>query len=440
MVVRVAKRKLVRQVGDPLAGPAQIMTENEGPTNENNIDPAAIAASIDGDETITLLQALVRTRSPYFEEAAIAAQIQSWLDDHGLASSYHQVADPDITGFEGDNVIARLEGTDDDAPTIMLNAHMDTVRIADGWEEDPLSGRIEDGKLYGQGAADMKGGLAALLVAFRALAAAESDHRGSVLLTVVVDEEGPYGLGTDQLIRDGIAAECDMAIVPEPGPTLAQSDISNPALLLGARGRFLYDITVRGRSGHAATPDGSRNAVVDAGRLAAAMTELSVEHHPKLGRGSVCPLLIKGGSETLSVPDRCRLLVDRHVVFGETMETLEADVRGLVDNLDLESSVEVGFQDVPHPDARYGPYVTDENHELVRVLTRATKSVTGQTPAIGYFASVGDFNYLGHRACLPTVIVGPDGGNLHAPGEFVYTDEVVQTARIVAAATADLVG
>jgi len=399
-----------------------------------------VADSIDFDETIALLQDLVRIRSPYFEEAEAATFVYEWLDERDLDPEYHHVSEPEITGFEGDNVIARLEGEDPDAPTLLLNGHLDTVQIVETWEEDPLSGRIEDGKLYGQGACDMKGGLAGAMAAFEALAEADREWAGDVLFTAVVDEEGPYGLGTNQLITDGVLDDVDAAIVPEPAPVLAQEEVENPALLLGARGRFLYEIEVYGTAAHGAKPHEGVNAVVDAARIADAVTELPVGSHPKLGEGSVCPLQIEGGSQTLSVPERATVYADRHVVIGETRERVIADAEATIEGLHLESDVEVGVRKAPEPDVVYGPYVTDEDHDLVLALQGATRSVTGVDPAIGYCASIGDFNFLGHRAGLPTVIVGPNGGNVHGAGEFVSTDDVVEVARIVADAASRLIG
>ncbi|MFC7081550.1 M20 family metallopeptidase [Halorussus caseinilyticus] len=408
------------------------MTETEtGPASGLAIDP---------EETIDLLQQMVKIPSPYFEEHDLAEFVYDWLDDRDLDPEYHHVSEPEITEYEGDNVVARLEGSDPDAPTLLLNAHMDTVKLVEDWAEDPCSGRIEDGKLYGQGACDMKGGLAAVMKAFEALAESDRELRGDVLLTAVVDEEGPYGLGTDRLIRDGLTDDCDAAVVTEPGPILAQEDLDNPALLLGARGRFLYDITVKGKAAHGSQPHKGVSALVDAGRLAEGLTEIEVGSHDKLGDGSVCPLMLESGSQTLSVPERARLMVDRHVVVGETAESVRADAEEVVAELDLESEVEISFREAPDPGIKYGPYVTDEDHELVGALQDATREVAGVDPELGYFASVGDFNYLGDRAGLPTVIVGPDGENIHGAGEFVYTDEVVEVAEIVTEAAAEFCG
>jgi len=396
--------------------------------------PQAVADAIDDEATVDLLQDLVRIRSPYFEEEEITEFVYDWLDDRGLDPDYHHVSEPDITGFEGDNVVARLAGSDPDAPTLLLNAHMDTVKIVDAWEEDPCSGRIDDGKLYGQGACDMKGGLAAIMIAFDALA--DVDLAGDVLFTAVVDEEGPYGLGADALIRDGYTDDCDAAVVTEPGPILCQSDVSNPALVLGARGRYLYDVTVRGHAAHGSQPHKGVNAVVEAGRVAEALDELDVDSHPDLGDGSTCPLFVEGGSQTLSVPESAHLMVDRHVVPGETKSVVREQAEAAIAALDLDSAVDVGFREAPSEDVYYGPYVTDEDHPLVGALDDATHEVAGQAPEVGYFSSVGDFNYFGDRADLPTVIVGPDGENIHGAGEFVYTDDVVKIARIVTAGAA----
>lgn len=117
-------------------------------------DGAAIDEIADGighGETVSLLQELVRIESPYFEEAEIAKFVYDWLDERELDPEYHPVSEPEMTGFEGDNVLARLSGTDPTAPTLLLNAHMDTVQLVEAWTEDPLSGRIENGRLYGQG-------------------------------------------------------------------------------------------------------------------------------------------------------------------------------------------------------------------------------------------------------------------------------------------------
>lgn len=392
-----------------------------------------LAASIDAEETVGLLQELVRVPSPFFEETEIAEFIYDWLDSRELDSEYHHVSEPDVTGFEGRNVVARLDGTNPDAPTVLLNAHMDTVKPVDGWDEDPMSGRIDGEKLYGQGACDMKGGLAAVLVAFDALA--DRDRAGDVLLTAVVDEEGPFGLGTDAIVRDGLVDDCDLAVVTEPAPVLAQKEIQNPALVLGARGRYLYEITVEGCAAHGSQPSEGVNAALDAARLAQAFDTLDLGEHPQLGTGSVCLLEIEGGGHPLSVPAHCSLKIDRHVTPGETAKSVLADAERLVETLDLQSEVSISLREPPAPDMHYRPYVTPVDQPLVESFVESTRTLFGVDPEIGYCSSIGDFNHLGGRANIPTVIIGPDGSNIHSVDEFVLTDEVVDTACIVADVT-----
>ncbi|MFB6282705.1 MAG: M20 family metallopeptidase [Halobacteria archaeon] len=385
--------------------------------------------SNDYRKAIDLLQDLVKIPSPYFEEDEIVEYVYRWLDERGLDPEYMEVTEKKITGYEGRNVLARSKGYNPEAPTLMLNAHMDTVKIVDDWSEDPFSARIEDGVMYGQGTCDMKGGLAAIMTAFEELA--EKDLAGDVLLAAVVDEEGPYGLGANQLIRDGITEDVDACVVTEPGPVLAQRDIENPSLILGARGRFLYEIDVYGEAAHGSQPGNGVNAVVEAGKIAHALNKMDLGTHPELGDGSICPLYVEGGSETLSVPEHCRLLADRHVVLGEDPETVLKDAEEVIEDLELESRVEVGFREAPETDIHYGPYVTDPDHDIVDALKQGWCNVSGKEPNVGYFSSIGDFNYFGHRAETPTVILGPDGENIHSSGEYVKIKDVIDVTEVI---------
>ena len=148
-----------------------------------------------------LLQKLVSISSPYFHEDEIMDYVKGWLEERGLPAQLHTYHDSRVTGFHGTNVTGVLDGGKP-GPVIYLNGHLDTVNICDGWTKDPLGGQVEDGKLYGTGALDMKSGCAAILLAVEAFAAEHKEFNGKIIYHLVSDEEGPYGLGTMFLIDD----------------------------------------------------------------------------------------------------------------------------------------------------------------------------------------------------------------------------------------------
>jgi len=379
-----------------------------------------------------LISDLVKIPSPWFEEVEITEFVNDYLKRIKLEPWLHKVSEQKITKFEGHNVIAEIGNND--GPTILLNAHMDTVKICSDWKRDPVGAKVEGNKLYGQGALDMKSGLAAAMIAIELLKKIENKLKGKVLFTAVVDEEGPYGLGTDALIRDGITDSCDMAIVTEPAAAFAPEGVNNPCLLIGARGRYLYEIKIKGKSAHGAMPYLGVNALVDASKIILALEKMKLGSHPFLGEGSLCVLKIEGGGETISVPDKSRILADRHVVVGEAEEQVKKDAEEIIEKLNLKSEVEVGFRDAPYPEVKgYGAYITPKDHTLVREFENSFKELTGQKPVLSSFMSIGDFNYLGdkNRANLPTIIIGADGDNVHSPEEYVDLEDATIITKVL---------
>lgn len=391
-----------------------------------------LIGDINRDKVETLISDLVKIRSPWFEEEEITEFVKKHLDKLNMNPWFHEVSEEKMTKFKGNNVIAEVGNNN--GPTILLNAHMDTVKICDGWKRDPLGAQVEGNRLYGQGALDMKSGLAAAMIAVEELKKIENKLKGKVLFTAVVDEEGPYGLGTDALIRDGITDQCDMAIVTEPAAAFAPRDIHNPCLLIGARGRYLYDIRVKGKAAHGSMPYLGVNALIDASKIVLELKKMKLGSHSFLGKGSLCVLMMEGGGETISVPDQCRILADRHVVIGETEEKVKEDVEKAIKKLDMKSKVEIGFRDAPYPEVKgYGAYITSKEHKLVKELENSFKELSDRKPVLSSFVSVGDFNYLGdkNRANLPTVIIGADGDRVHAPEEYVDLEDATEITKVL---------
>lgn len=204
-------------------------------------------------------------------------------------------------------------------PRLVLNGHLDTVGV-DQMSVAPFAATIRDGRLYGRGACDMKGGLAALLEAARRIA--ETPHSGTLIVALTSDEEHASA-GMAALVRDGL--EADSAIVCEP---------TELAVMPAHKGFVWVEVTVRGRAAHGSRPDEGVDAIRHAGRLLAALPELEAERadeaaHELLGQGSIHAGTIEGGSAPSVYPDRCRVVLECRTLPGETEADVMRDVRTL---------------------------------------------------------------------------------------------------------------
>jgi len=178
------------------------------------------------EDMVKLLRELVNIKSPFFEEGEIIDYLRGRLSYYNrLQADIHRYEEPDITGFKGENLIVRLHGKGG-GPKMLINGHVDTVPLCDGWTVDPYAGVEKDGRLYGLGALDMKAGIVASVFLLEALVEAGIELKGDLLFTAVSDEEGPYGLGTHYTIVDGITEGTDLCIIPEPsGPFAPGSEM-----------------------------------------------------------------------------------------------------------------------------------------------------------------------------------------------------------------------
>jgi len=386
-------------------------------------------ARFDEKEVAGLLSELVKIPSPYFEEREIMEFAHGWLADAGVPVAYHRFHEDKVFDYNGVNVVGTLE-RGHDGPTVVVNGHLDTVRLCDGWTRNPFAAFIDGNRMYGLGACDMKGGCAAIMMALREFER-KKDFSGKILYSLVCDEEGPFGLGTDALILDGlIPKDADVAVITEPSS--AFSEVPFPSLCLGARGGWNYSIHVKGKSAHGAQPEKGINAVSEAAKILLELEKTELAPHEKLGPGSICCIDFHGGGAALSVPDEAVFSVFRHVVVGETKETVLREARAAIERAGTAAKAEVRFRDAPHDDCDGFPaYVVPEGDPCVNEMKASMKAVTGKEPAISYFSSVGDFCYTGGRLGVPTLVAGPKGGNFHGADEYVEVDTVTKTAEFL---------
>jgi len=384
---------------------------------------------INRENVIELLTNLVKMYSPYFREEKIMDYAYNWFKERSLPAEYHKYYENKVTNYKGTNVIGRIKGKGK-GPVVLLNGHLDTVEICEGWTKDPLGAEIEGDKLYGVGALDMKSGVTAIMLAVEAFANTVENFNGEILYTLVSDEEGPYGLGTDALILDGVTDNADVAIVPEPSSGFTRKKF--PCLCLGARGGWNYTVSFTGKSAHAANPEYGISAIVDASKVLMELKKTELKTDEKLGRGSICAIKIDGGGAACCVADKASFTVFRHVVRGEDGDYLRKEVEDAVKRANIHSKVEISFRDAPHPEnGGFEPYIVSEDNPYTKKLQNSILSVTNKEGEIAYFSSIGDFNYLGSRAKLPTYVFGTDGENYHTADEYVLIDSVVKTTEVI---------
>ncbi len=385
---------------------------------------------ISRERVISLLGDLVKIRSPYFSEKDIMDFTHSWLEARGIPVHFHHFHEKKICDFRGTNVIGSIEG-DSVGPTVLLNGHLDTVKLCDGWTRDPYGCEMEGDRMYGLGTCDMKSGCAALMLAIEAFLCNTENFSGKIVYSFVCDEEGPFGLGTDALILDGIINDSmDVAVITEPSSSFAHDPY--PSLSLGARGGWNYRVHVRGRSSHGAQPELGINAISEAARILLELEKTELPIHEKLGPGSICCIDFEGGGAALSVPDTASFSVFRHVTVGEDKENILAEVQDAVRRAHIQGQASISFREAPHPQCDGFPaYVVPEENPFVHIMKESIKSTTGKLPVIDYFSSVGDFCYTGGRLHIPTLVTGPQGGNFHSADEYVNISTVESTAKVV---------
>lgn len=313
-----------------------------------------------------------------------------------------------------------------DGPTLWFNGHLDTVPIGNrlAWRHEPFGGDVHDGRLYGRGASDCKGGVAAMIHAAVALRRARVPLAGRLRLTAVMgDEEG--WIGIRHLLDCGMRAD---AFVSTQWSTARQ-------IALGYRGLCWIEITTLGRMAHGSRPTSGVNAVeqmVDVVLPALRALELpSVEATPVTIPGpSVNLASLTGGDAPNIVPDLCRATLDYRLVSGQSSHEVVDAVGAVLDALRrAHPQLRVEHQVL----LRAEPLFTDPECDLVRGLDRAVESVSGRRAT--YFGKTGtaDANLVHERLHIPVVAYGPGNDTVHGPDEWVGVSDLVDVARVYAA-------
>ena len=325
-----------------------------------------------------------------------------------------------------DNVIARFDSPDSDV-TLLLDAHQDTVPV-DGMTIPPFDPQVRDGRVYGRGSSDVKGGMAAMLWAFRRLVLERPAGAASVVMSCTCDEEsttlGIHHLASYWLEPDGPSALLrdapDGAIVAEP--TLLD-------VVVAHRGATRFRIRTSGRACHSSDPSQGINAIYRMARLVSCLEEYAailpqqVKPHPLCGSPTFSVGLISGGASVNVVPDDCSIEIDRRVVPGEDTEKIPGEIESF-----LRQRLDFDF--VCEPPWLNGMTLNnDDNEWLATALLKHIAEVDGPHEAVG--VPYGTHASRTSGAGVPSVVFGPGSiDQAHTKDEWLEIDQLEKAAEV----------
>ncbi len=397
-------------------------------SSSQNINHAGVA---------TFLADLIRTPSvnPPGNEGAVAALMTAKLSALGLETMTVEAAPG------RPSVIGKLAGSGN-GPTLLLNGHMDVQPPGHHWTRDPFAVTIEGRRMYGQGAMDMKAGLAAIVYALEYLKDTGCRLAGDVIVTAVADEVCGGHLGTGYLVGEGLV-RADMAVVCEP---------TGDTVRVAHRGALWLEIGVSGKSAHGGRPWLGVNAVSKVARIIAAIEDelvpsLQERTHSLLPAPTINIGSIEGGTKVNLVADHASIQIDRRMVPGEDADAAEAEVVNLcrafcsADTEDWSVNVKRLMHVTPGEISADAP--------IVKACQSAHRTVTGEEAVIGSTAGFEDAHFL-LEAGIPTAMYGPyrrternEDPHFTSSGmadESVDLDDVARAARIYAQLMIDQLG
>jgi len=379
---------------------------------------------IDRNFIIKILSDLVRINSinPNLSaegkgEAEIGAYIAEVLELFGLNVNTYEFQPGRF------NVVGLLKGGGK-GHSLLLNAHMDTVGV-DGMVIDPFDPRLKDGRLYGRGAQDMKGSLAAMIGVVKALVDAGIKLGGDLLVTAVADEEYA-SIGMEDLVK---RVSADAAIVTEP------TDLT---IGRAHRGFIWYDVETFGRAAHGSRYQEGIDANIRMGRFLAGLDDLeralrNRTPHPLVGPPSLHAARLQGGTEISIYAAHCLLQIERRTIPGETGLQTTAELQDIIDLLASQDST---FKASLTPTFYREPFEINLDAPIIQVLERAAAQRTGCLPAHTGQSFWTDAALLA-GAGIQTVLFGPKGHGLHSESEWVDIESVLELASILVDTTRD---
>jgi putative selenium metabolism hydrolase len=380
------------------------------------------------EEFISFLVDLVRTPSESGQEQDVARRIKKEMERLG----YDEI----FTDRMG-NVIGRIGAGQ---PSMLWDAHMDIVPAGDpaDWGFDPFKGKIENGVLYGRGACDDKGPLAAMVIAGAQAKQYLRPGQGSLYVAGVVGEEIGEGMSIAEFLKDS-GIKFEYAVICEA---------SSLRLCRGHKGRCQFEINVLGRGGHASVPEIADNPLYKAARIVLEIQQLNerLPIHEVIGKGTIAATQLTTKSNSInSIADGCKIFVDRRLTMGETAEVVIRQLEEIC--RPYQATVELmGVDEATYTGARqkgdefFAPWFMDDQEGLVQAGVRALKAATGQATVSTWQFSTDGAQTRGIFG-IPTVGIGPgDDRYPHSVHDQIELKEYLDAIRVYALLAHEVLG
>jgi len=420
-----------------------------------------VLKGIKKEKLIQLTQDLVRIPSVRRQdkggsEKEVALFVAKLLEDMGLDVVVEEV-EPGAP-----NVIGVLQGQEQ-GPCLMFECHTDVVTEGDAseWKYEPFEGHLSGNRIYGRGACDTKGNLAAAVQAVKAISESGASFHGKILLGILVDEEGMMS-GVKHFIRQGWAKGVDAAIICEP--------VDNH-LCITQKGALRVELITTGKMSHGAMPLSGLNPIPPMISILERMRQLEEEEierlgkHPFLGYPSITPTVLqaplKGEPQLNVMPYQCRALLDIRTIPGQSHEVVKKQLEDIV--REEERSVQESLQSGPLKEIRESlekglskgilfeaklniledrPWTkTAENEPIVHAVSKAYQMVTGEEPIYDGVPGATDGTFLSAWAGVPIVTIGAGKRMVpHQKDEWISVDDLCLIAKIYGVSAIEFLG
>lgn len=362
---------------------------------------------MDRDKKIEILQDLVRIKSVNGKEEEVAKYLQKLLKEYDI--------DSDLIEYNDNRSNLVLEYGEDNGKVLGISGHMDVVEAGDEseWEYPPFDAEIEDGKLYGRGATDMKAGLAALIISLIELKESGEKINGKIKLLATVGEEVGE-LGAKQLTEEGYVDDLDALLIAEP---------SGPQIVHTHMGSINYTITSYGKESHSSMPEKGVNAINYLNeyitKIRPAMDKITEEHeNEKLDRTIHNITVINGGNQVNSIPEKATLQGNiRSIPEYDNDKLIELLQKAVdeVNNEEEEAKLELTV------DFNKNPVDFDTDSEIVRAIKKAIDS---DLELVGLSATTDAAEFTKADTSFDLAIYGPGISNLaHQVNEYVEVED-----------------